>query len=111
MEVMPYSPAIRTASPPFASRDTSLDDRAEHRGVHRWGLSLLFIPTGWIPMQSSALVGPIILYLLPIRSATPGGRMVHGQRCRAGDGTMGVVVGTDIPMFLGDDRRPATASS
>ncbi|MEY2522726.1 MAG: mannitol system or component [Ilumatobacteraceae bacterium] len=70
-----------------------------------WGLiTALFIPTGWIPSAKfAALVGPIILYLLPILIGYTGGRMVHGQRGAVAGaiGTMGVVVGTDIPMFLG----------
>ena len=70
-----------------------------------WGLiTALFIPTGWIPSAKfAALVGPIILYLLPILIGYTGGRMVHGQRGAVAGAvaTMGVVVGTDIPMFLG----------
>jgi mannitol PTS system EIICBA or EIICB component len=70
-----------------------------------WGLiTALFIPTGWIPSEKfAALVGPIILYLLPILIGYTGGRMVHGQRGAVAGaiGTMGVIVGSDIPMFLG----------
>jgi PTS system mannitol-specific IIC component len=70
-----------------------------------WGLiTALFIPTGWAPnKQFEALVGPMILTLLPVLIGYTGGRLVHGQRGAVvgAVATMGVVVGTDIPMFLG----------
>ncbi|MFI6922696.1 mannitol-specific PTS transporter subunit IIC [Nonomuraea spiralis] len=70
-----------------------------------WGLiTALFIPTGWLPDKELAeLVGPIITSLLPILIAYTGGRMVHGQRGAVvgAVAAMGVVVGSDIPMFLG----------
>ena len=70
-----------------------------------WGLiTAMFIPTGWTPNAELAkLVGPIITYLLPILIGYTGGRMVHGQRGAVigALATMGVIVGTDIPMFLG----------
>jgi PTS system mannitol-specific IIC component len=70
-----------------------------------WGLiTALFIPTGWIPNERfAALVGPMILYLLPILIGYTGGKMIHGVRggVVGAAATMGVVVGTDIPMFLG----------
>jgi mannitol-specific phosphotransferase system IIC component len=70
-----------------------------------WGLiTALFIPTGWLPNATlAALVGPIITVLLPVLIGYTGGRMVHGQRGAVvgAVATMGVVVGTDIPMFLG----------
>jgi PTS system mannitol-specific IIC component len=70
-----------------------------------WGLiTALFIPTGWIPNEDLAkMVGPMITYLLPVLIAYTGGRMVHGQRGAVigATATMGVIVGTDIPMFLG----------
>jgi PTS system mannitol-specific IIC component len=70
-----------------------------------WGLiTALFIPTGWWPNEQLAkLVGPIILNLLPVLIGYTGGRLVHGQRGAVvgAVATMGVVVGTDIPMFLG----------
>ncbi len=70
-----------------------------------WGLiTALFIPTGWLPNESLAeLVGPMITVLLPVLIGYTGGRMVHGQRGAVvgAVATMGVVVGTDIPMFLG----------
>jgi PTS system mannitol-specific IIC component len=70
-----------------------------------WGLlTALFIPTGWLPNASLAkMVGPMITYLLPILIGYTGGRMVHAQRGAVigAVATMGVIVGTDIPMFLG----------
>ncbi len=70
-----------------------------------WGLiTALFIPTGWLPNeQLAALVGPMITVLLPVLIGYTGGRLVHGQRGAVigAVATMGVVVGTDVPMFLG----------
>jgi PTS system mannitol-specific IIC component len=70
-----------------------------------WGLiTALFIPTGWLPNKDfGALVDPIILYGLPILIGYTGGRMVHGQRGAvvAAVATIGVAVGSKIPMFLG----------
>ena len=49
------------------------------------------------------LVGPMITYLLPLLIANTAGRMVYAERggVVATIATMGVIVGTDIPMFLG----------
>lgn len=70
-----------------------------------WGLiTALFIPTGWIPNERfGALVGPMINYLLPILIGYTGGKMIGGVRggVVGAAATMGVVVGADIPMFLG----------
>ena len=70
-----------------------------------WGLiTALFIPTGWIPNEEFAeLVGPMILYLLPILIGYTGGKMIHGVRggVVGAAASMGVIVGADIPMFLG----------
>ncbi|MEO3890983.1 mannitol-specific PTS transporter subunit IIC [Nonomuraea sp. B5E05] len=70
-----------------------------------WGLiTALFIPTGWLPNETLAkMVGPIIGTLLPVLIAYTGGRMVHGQRGAVvgAVAVMGVVVGTESPMFLG----------
>jgi mannitol PTS system EIICBA or EIICB component len=70
-----------------------------------WGLlTALFIPTGWTPNESLAeMVGPMILVLLPVLIGYTGGRLVHGQRGAVigAIGTMGIIVGSDIPQFLG----------
>jgi PTS system mannitol-specific IIC component len=89
-----------------------------------WGLiTALFIPTGWLHLfgygpewvqllggwstnpkvVNPGLVGPMITYLLPLLIANTGGRMVYGQRggVIAVIATMGVIVGSGIPMFLG----------
>jgi PTS system mannitol-specific IIC component len=70
-----------------------------------WGLlTALFIPTGWLPNeQLSSMVGPMIVNLLPILIGYTGGRLVHGQRGAVigAVATVGVIVGTTIPMFLG----------
>ncbi|MFC5287861.1 PTS transporter subunit EIIC, partial [Actinokineospora guangxiensis] len=70
-----------------------------------WGLiTAMFIPSGWIPNEDIAqLVDPMIKYLLPVLIGYTGGRIVHGQRGAVvgAIATMGVVVGADIPMFLG----------
>ncbi|KIL52166.1 PTS mannitol transporter subunit IICB [Jeotgalibacillus soli] len=70
-----------------------------------WGLiTALFIPTGWWPNERLAeLVGPMITYLLPLLIGFTGGRMVFGIRggVVGAVATMGVIVGADIPMFLG----------
>lgn len=70
-----------------------------------WGLiTLLFIPTGWTPNERfAALVGPMITYLLPLLIAYTGGRMVHGVRGGVVGAivTMGVIVGTEVPQFMG----------
>ncbi len=53
--------------------------------------------------QYVGLVGPMIVYLLPLLIANTAGRMVYGERggVVATIATMGVIVGTNIPMFLG----------
>ena len=70
-----------------------------------WGLiTALFIPTGWVPNEGlAALVGPMILYLLPLLIGFTGGRMVWNIRggVVGAVATMGVIVGADIPMFIG----------
>lgn len=70
-----------------------------------WGLiTALFIPDGWLPHEGFAeLVGPILTYLLPILIGFTGGRMVYDIRGGVVGATitMGVIVGSDIPMFLG----------
>ncbi|MEX6375160.1 MULTISPECIES: PTS mannitol transporter subunit IICBA [Providencia] len=70
-----------------------------------WGLiTALFIPTGWWPNDTLAqLVGPMITYLLPLLIGYTGGRLVGGERggIVGAITTMGVIVGADMPMFMG----------
>jgi PTS system mannitol-specific IIC component len=70
-----------------------------------WGLiTALFIPTGWLPNERfSSLVGPMILYLLPILIGYTGGKAVYGHRggVIGAVATMGTIVGSSIPQFLG----------
>jgi mannitol PTS system EIICBA or EIICB component len=70
-----------------------------------WGLlTALFIPTGWIPNEGLAtMVGPMITVLLPVLIGYTGGRLVHDQRGAVigAIAVMGVVVGAEVPMFLG----------
>jgi len=89
-----------------------------------WGfITALFIQTGWLPLlgidpvwvqqlggwsldpevTNTGLVGPMIIYLLPLLIANTGGRMVYGTRggVVATIATVGVIVGAGIPMFLG----------
>lgn len=70
-----------------------------------WGLiTALFIPDGWYPNEKIAtLVDPMAKILLPLLIAFSGGRMVHGIRggMVGAVGAMGIIIGTDVPMFLG----------
>lgn len=70
-----------------------------------WGfITALFIPTGWMPnAQLSAVVGPIIVNLLPILIGYTGGKAVAGQRGAVvgAFATMGMICGGSIPMFMG----------
>ncbi|OBJ40029.1 PTS mannose transporter subunit IIA [Mycolicibacterium mucogenicum] len=90
-----------------------------------WGLiTALFIKTGWLPglfhalqnpdgwvahiggwgaYEKGGIVGPMITYLLPILIGSTGGRMVYGTRGAVVGAitTMGVVAGSDVPMFMG----------
>lgn len=70
-----------------------------------WGLiTALFIPAGWIPNERlAALVDPMINFLLPLLIGYTGGKMIGNTRggVVGAVATMGVIVGVDIPMFLG----------
>jgi mannitol PTS system EIICBA or EIICB component len=71
-----------------------------------WGLiTAFFIPTGWTPNEALAkLVGPMILYLLPILIGYTGGKLVYGGHRGGVAGaivTAGIIVGSTVPMFLG----------
>jgi PTS system mannitol-specific IIC component len=70
-----------------------------------WGLiTAFFIPTGWTPNETlSSLVGPMIVNLLPILIGYTGGKLIYDTRggVIGAVATMGVIVGTDVPMFIG----------
>ncbi|MBC1551756.1 PTS mannitol transporter subunit IICB [Listeria booriae] len=70
-----------------------------------WGLiTALFIPTGWYPNEEIAkLVDPMINYLLPLLIGYTGGKLVYDTRGGVVGAavTMGAIVGTSMPMFLG----------
>lgn len=70
-----------------------------------WGIiTALFIADGWLPNQQFAtLVDPMLKYLLPLLIGYTGGKMIGGQRGAVvgAIATIGVIVGADIPMFIG----------
>jgi PTS system mannitol-specific IIC component len=82
-----------------------------------WGfITAFFIEPGWTPVgglggfgldsagnPNIGLVGPMIRFMLPLLIAAQGGRMVYGVRGAvvAVVATMGVIVSTEQPMFLG----------
>ncbi|EAC9270718.1 PTS mannitol transporter subunit IICBA, partial [Listeria monocytogenes] len=70
-----------------------------------WGvLTALFIPDGYLPNEAFAtMVGPMLTYLIPILIGYTGGKVIAGDRGAVvgAIATMGVIVGTDIPMLLG----------
>lgn len=71
-----------------------------------WGIiTAFFIPTGWTPNETlAALVGPILLTLIPVLIAFTGGRMVYEWRggVVGAVAAMGVIVAEpDRVMILG----------
>ncbi|MEO5661767.1 MAG: PTS mannitol transporter subunit IICB, partial [Nocardioides sp.] len=89
-----------------------------------WGLiTALFIEVGWLPklgigdtasswvaeiggwgdFAGGGIVGPMITYLLPILIGYTGGKNIYDTRggVVGAIATMGVIAGTDIPMFMG----------
>ena len=70
-----------------------------------WGLiTAIFIPGGWWPNESIAnMVAPMLKYLLPTLIAFTAGKNVGGYRggVAGAVAAMGVIIGTDTPMFLG----------
>lgn len=70
-----------------------------------WGLiTALFIPTGWFPNEHLAkLVSPMLTYMLPLLIGYTAGHNVAGVRggVIGAIATAGVIVGTDVPMFIG----------
>ncbi|GFH43367.1 PTS system mannitol-specific EIICB component [Lactococcus hodotermopsidis] len=75
-------------------------------GFIAWGIiTALFIEAGYLPNKNFAeLVGPMLNYLLPLLIAYTGGKNIYGDGRGGVVGAiaaMGVIVGTDIPMFIG----------
>ncbi|WP_010531726.1 PTS mannitol transporter subunit IICB [Lentibacillus jeotgali] len=70
-----------------------------------WGIiTALFMTDGWLPNEQLAtLIDPMIKYLLPLLIGYTGGQLVHDKRggIVGAISTMGVIVGSDITMFLG----------
>lgn len=70
-----------------------------------WGLlTACFNENGWIPNENLAnMINPMITYMLPLLIGYTGGKMLADTRGGVVGtvATMGVVAGTDIPMFLG----------
>ena len=70
-----------------------------------WGLiTAMFIPGGWLPNEHLAkMVSPMLKYLLPTLIAFTAGKNVSGYRggVAGAVAAMGVIIGTDTPMFLG----------
>lgn len=75
-----------------------------------WGLiTALFIEDGWLPNEKLALVvGPIIIYLLPVLIAYTGGKIIYGERGAVVSAVTIIAViasaqnlGSDSAMFLG----------
>lgn len=101
-----------------AGQKTGLKARVQRLGSHlsgmvmpnigafiAWGvITALFIETGWLPNKELAtMVDPMLKFLLPLLIGYTGGSMVHGQRGAVvgAIATMGVIVGADVPMFIG----------
>ncbi|WP_018665387.1 PTS mannitol transporter subunit IICBA [Heyndrickxia acidiproducens] len=71
-----------------------------------WGLitAVFLYPSGWFPNKTlNELISPTVTYLLPILIGYSGGKLVHDHRggVVGAIATMGVIIGTDVPMFLG----------
>ena len=70
-----------------------------------WGfITAMFIPGGWFPNEHLAvMVSPMLKYLLPTLIAFTAGKNVSGYRggVAGAVAAMGVIIGTDTPMFLG----------
>ncbi len=83
-----------------------------------WGLiTALIIPTGWLAKTSldwdwdnltGELVGPMIVWLLPILVAYTGGKMIHGHRggVLAAVAVIGVIAGADFELASGAAGDP-----
>lgn len=83
-----------------------------------WGLiTALIIPTGWLAKTSldwdwdnltGEIVGPMIVWLLPILVAYTGGKMVYGHRggVLAAVAVIGVIAGADFELSSGATGDP-----
>ena len=83
------------------------------KGWLNWGGSGGLAPDSWVAeiggwgdFAGGGIVGPMITYLLPLLIGYTGGKMMYeGNATRGGVvgaiATMGVIAGTDIPMFMG----------
>ena len=58
---------------------------------------------GWGDYADGGIVGPMITYLLPVLIGYTGGKMMYDVRggVVGSIATMGVIAGTEIPMFMG----------
>ncbi|WP_372735034.1 PTS mannitol transporter subunit IICB [Nocardioides sp.] len=58
---------------------------------------------GWGDFAGGGIVGPMITYLLPLLIAYTGGKMLYETRggVVGAIATMGVIAGTEVPMFMG----------
>lgn len=70
-----------------------------------WGLlTACFHPNGWFPNEKIFLmVKPMVTYMLPMLIGYSGGKSIAGDRggVVGAVATMGVISGTNIPMFMG----------
>lgn len=70
-----------------------------------WGIiTACFNENGWIPNPNlMKMIEPMIIYMLPMLIGYTGGRMMAGSRggVVGAVATMGVIAGSNIPMFMG----------
>lgn len=70
-----------------------------------WGIiAALFIPSGWMPNEDfNQMVGPMLRFMLPMLIGYTAGYNIYGQRGGVIGlfATMGVILGSDVPMFSG----------
>ncbi len=83
------------------------------KGWLNWGGSGGLAPDSWVAeiggwgdFADAGIVGPMITYLLPLLIGYTGGKMMYDASPTRGGvvgaiATMGVIAGTDIPMFMG----------
>ncbi|MBN7273872.1 PTS mannitol transporter subunit IICBA [Ligilactobacillus pobuzihii] len=108
-----------TVSNSSANKKTSLKAKVQKFGtflsgmimpniaaIIAWGLitALFLTPGGWFPNATiNKLSGPTLSYLLPLLIGYTGGKMVDDERGAVvgAIATIGAIVGSDVPMFLG----------